>query len=112
MKGAYMTISDRLEAHGVFIGLTNVIFTVFEVLLGLRFVFRLFAANSIAPFVSWLYATTDVLVSPFRGIFQTPIIESKFVFDITALVALVIYGLIFALIIYLFDFAFGVRRNG
>ena len=85
-----------------FIQLTNFVFTIIEILLGLRFIFRLFAANSSAPFVDWLYRTSGVLVSPFHGIFTEPVIDAHFVFDITALIALVIYSLLFSLIIYLF----------
>lgn len=106
-----MNLNERLQLHRLFAGLTNLILAIVEILLGLRFIFRLFAANGTAPFVTWLYQTSDILVSPFRGIFQTPVFNGQFVFDITALISLLVYGLIFAFILYLFDIAFGVNRD-
>ncbi len=105
-----MNLNDRFRLHGFFYNLTNLLLLIIEALIGLRFIFKLFAANSSAEFVTWVYQTSDVLVSPFRGIFQTQVINGKFVFDITALIALIIYGLIFAFILYLFDIAFNVER--
>ncbi len=105
-----MAIHQRMELHNYFVGLTNLVFSVIMLLLGLRFVFRLFAANSVAPFVSWIYNTTDELIYPFRGIFPSPVVDGSFVFDVTTLVALVIYALIFSFFIYLFDVAFGIKR--
>lgn len=106
-----MNYYDRLNLHRFFVGVTNLIMTIFEVLLGLRFIFKLFAANSSALFTTWLYQTTDVMISPFRGIFQSQVVNGKFVFDTTTLISIVIYGLIFALIIYLFDFVFSVNHE-
>jgi hypothetical protein len=106
-----MNYYDRLSLHRLFTGLTNAIMTVVEVLLALRFIFRLFAANSSAPFVNWLYDTTAILISPFRGIFTSPVVNGQFVFDITTLISIVIYGLLFSFIIYLFDLTFNVTRD-
>lgn len=86
-----------------FVRFTNFVLGIIETLLGLRFIFRLFAANSTAPFVNWLYDVTDVLISPFRGIFASPVLEGRSIFDITTLIAMIIYALAFALILYLFD---------
>lgn len=85
-----------------FVSFTDLVFGVIAALLMLRFVFRLFAANSEAPFVAWLYGTTDTLISPFRGIFVSPLVDGRFEFDITALIALVMYSLIFGLIMRLY----------
>ncbi len=98
-----MLTRNLVSPRNFFVDLTQFVFTLFEALLGLRFIFKLFAANTTAPFVRWLYETSDVLISPFRGIFQSPVIEGRFVFDVTALVAIIIYGLIASLIIYLFN---------
>lgn len=104
-------MTNRLRLHRTFTGLTNLVFSILGALLLLRFIFKLFAANSQAPFVDWLYRTTDILNSLFRGIFETPVIDGRFVFDITTLISLVLYALFFSLIMYLFDFAFGVERE-
>lgn len=80
-----------------------------EILLGLRLIFKMIGANPAAPFVSWVYDWTNPLVAPFAGIFGQhsttggPGVVTTGVFDWTALVALVVYALIFALLGRLFD---------
>lgn len=63
------------------------------VVLVLRFVFRLFGAESGSDgFASWLYETSDVLLQPFRGVF--PVIQttsSKYVLEFGTLFAMVGY---------------------
>lgn len=104
-------MSRHTELNRIFLGFTDLVFSVIGGLLLLRFVFKLFAANTQAPFVDWLYATTDIINSPFRGIFETPVIDGRFVFDITTLISLVLYALIFSLINYLFEVASGSERS-
>src|ERR1044072_4789117 len=97
------TTYTRFNDHRLFVNFTNLVFSVLEGLLVLRFIFKLLAANSSAPFVYWLYTTTDFLNSPFRVIFRTPVIDGQFVFDITTLISIVLYALLFSFILYLFD---------
>ena len=42
---------------------------VIDVLVGLRFVLKLFAASAASPFVALIYGVSAPLVAPFRGIF-------------------------------------------
>ena len=102
---------EQLKLHRFWIGLTNLVFGLVEILLALRFIFRLFAASSQAPFTGWLYQTTDIINSPFRGIFQSPVFKGQFVFETPTLVAMIVYALFFTLIIYLVDYLFGVKRT-
>lgn len=76
-----------------------------EILIGLRFLFRLLGANPANPFVGWVYDWSSPLVAPFAGIFgQSSAVISgagvvvASVFDWTALIALIVYGLIFGLV--------------
>ncbi|HEV8230374.1 MAG TPA: YggT family protein [Candidatus Limnocylindria bacterium] len=81
---------------------TNVvtlIFTVLEVLLLLRFLFKLLGANSNQPLISALYGVTEPLVRPFQGIW--PDLAGPPVIDISALLAIVFLFLIGALIVAL-----------
>jgi uncharacterized protein YggT (Ycf19 family) len=71
--------------------LISFIIGVIEFFLGFRFLFRLFGANPTTPFVSWLYATTEPLLNPFRNMFPAPKLEGGFVVDFTTLVALLLY---------------------
>jgi hypothetical protein len=75
-----------------------------EIIVGLRFVFRLLGANPASAFVSWIYHISTPFVAPFAGVFGqnatingTGVVTSS-VFDWAALVALIVIGLIVALI--------------
>jgi len=76
-----------------------------EALVGLRFVLRLLGADPGNGFVSWIYSWSTPFVAPFSGIFgqDATIVTgvgtvTSSVFDWTALVALVIIGIIVGLI--------------
>ncbi len=84
----------------ILIGLVNVIMAAVAALLGLRFILRLFAANPNNEFVNWIYETSGEILGPFRGIFTSPNLDG-FVFDFTALFALMVYGIIGMLAMYL-----------
>lgn len=71
-----------------------------EIILVLRIIFRLFAANPNASFVHWIYGTSGTLLEPFRGIFPTTTIGRNYVLDFTALIALVVYALFRSLLVY------------
>ena len=81
---------------------TNVvtlIFTVLEVLLLLRFVFKLTGANSNQSLMRALYGATEPLVRPFQGIFAEP--QGPPVLDIAALLSIVFLFLVALLIVAL-----------
>ena len=82
-------------------GLINLFVGLAEVILGLRIVLRLFAANPDSDFVQWIYDSSGSLIAPFRGIFPTAQIDPGHVLDFTALFAMVIYGLLGFLLLYL-----------
>ena len=68
---------------------TNVvtlIFSVLEVLLLLRFFFKLAGANSNQPLIAALYNVTEPLVRPFQGIF--PELQGPPVLDIAAVLSI------------------------
>lgn len=75
-----------------------------EALVGLRFLFRLLGANPDSGFVSWIYDWSTPLVTPFAGIFgQDATIPgagtvTTSVFDWSALVALIVIGVVVAVI--------------
>jgi len=76
------------------ITVTYFVLGVLEVLLLLRFIFRLLAANPDNAFVSFLYHLSGVFVTPFSGIFTNPTLGSSSVFELSTLVAMLIYALI------------------
>src|SRR5215472_16182461 len=66
-----------------------------DVIVGLRFLFKLLGAAPAAPFVSLVYGISEPLVAPFRGIFPTTG-QGAFVMEPASLVAILIYPLIAA----------------
>jgi uncharacterized protein YggT (Ycf19 family) len=75
------------------------VFTVLEVMLLFRFVFKLAGANAGQPLIAWLYAITEPLVRPFQGIFPEP--RGFAVVDIAALLSILFLFLIGWLIVAL-----------
>ncbi|HET8669225.1 MAG TPA: hypothetical protein VFM05_00985 [Candidatus Saccharimonadales bacterium] len=68
-----------------------------EILLGLRFVLKLFGANPDNPFVDLVYAISGVLTAPFDNIFNVATAtagEVRSVFEPSILVAMAIYALL------------------
>lgn len=56
-----------------------------------RFIFRLFGANPTSDFVSFLYDSTNPLLSPFRSIFEPYVLDNKYVLEFSTLIAIAIY---------------------
>lgn len=80
----------------------NLIVGIVVVILGLRFIFRLFAANAGNGLVEWVYNSSAEIMSPFRGIFPTATVDGS-VIDFPALFAIFIYMLIGFFVIYIID---------
>src|SRR5882762_4603246 len=66
---------------------------VVDVLLIIRFVFKLLGASTQASFVTFIYNLTQVFIAPFHGIFNTAA-NGRNVFEPESVVAIVIYLLI------------------
>ena|SRR5438105_10354162 len=84
------------------LSLLNLFLLVVEALLALRFVLKLFAANSTVGFVQWVYNMSAPLLQPFRGIFSTTVFQGRYVLELTTIFAMIIYavlGLILAALI-------------
>lgn len=101
-----------MTARNILVSILNIIVGVVTFFLGLRIVFRLFAANPNTPFVSWVYDVSGALLAPFRGIFPNPTIGQNAVFDIPAFVALVVYAIVAYIAIALIDASLRVIDHG
>lgn len=75
-------------------GVVYFLLGVLEVILGLRFIFRLLGANEGSDFTRALYEFSHIFVGPFNGIFNDQTIGSKSVFELSTLIAMLIYALI------------------
>jgi uncharacterized protein YggT (Ycf19 family) len=75
-----------------------------EVIIALRFVFELIGANPASQIVNWIYTWSTPFVTPFTGIIGKSATTTGVgavttsVFDWTALIALVIYGLLLSVL--------------
>ena len=68
---------------------------IIEVLLVFRIVLKMLGANSASSFTNLIYTLSNPLALPFRGIFQTGVVEGS-VFEWSTIIA----GLVYALIAY------------
>lgn len=73
------------------------LFGVLESLIGLRFLFKLIEANAANLFAHFIYRLTDVFLKPFAGLVANPSVGG-IVFEITTLIALLVYALLSYLI--------------
>lgn len=85
---------DRMFTLATISALSDILFTFIEGLLALRIILKFFGANSFTPFVVWVYQTSKPLLVPFEGIFPSATAQGGFVLEISALFALLVYGLI------------------
>jgi len=69
------------------------VFGLIEVLIGIRFVLKLFGANAEAGFVQMIYGVSGVLMAPFASIFGTQRVAGA-TFEWSALVAIAVYALL------------------
>ena len=99
--------------------IANIIYAIggfIEALVGLRFVLRLVGANPDNALVSWIYAWSTPFVAPFSGNFgQDATVVSGVgavttsVFDWTALIALIVIGIVVGIVGSLLGRHYAVR---
>ncbi|HEX2348948.1 MAG TPA: YggT family protein [Ktedonobacterales bacterium] len=71
-----------------------VVFGVGITLIIIRVILKALAANPDAGFTSFLYGVTNPLVAPFQGIFATPQAGTGSVFELSSIIAIIVYALI------------------
>jgi uncharacterized membrane protein len=71
-----------------------VIFGTIIALLTLRFILLLLAANDDAAFVGAVYAISSIFAAPFFGIFSYQPTYGEFTFEISTVVAILVYTLL------------------
>ncbi|GAA0452161.1 YggT family protein [Alkalibacillus silvisoli] len=74
--------------------LINIVIGVVQLILGVRIILKLFGAAEAAPFVEWVYTTSEPLLNPFEGIFPSTVLDGTFVIEFSAIFAFLIYTLI------------------
>ncbi len=74
--------------------ITYLVLGVLEVILGLRLLFRLLGANQDNGFITFLYGLSHIFVGAFNGIFNDQTIGSRGVFEVSTVIAMLVYALI------------------
>jgi uncharacterized protein YggT (Ycf19 family) len=87
-----------------------VILGIVVALIILRVILKALAANTGASFTSFVYGITSPLVAPFQGIFSTPHTGNGSVFELSSIVAIVVYAIVAWAIVRLASLA-GRRRT-
>lgn len=87
----------------ILVFIINLILDIIEGLLAIRLLLVLFGASSIAPFVRWIYETTDPLISPFVGMFPSPQLSGGLIIEFATLFAIIFYVFIGFLITEVVD---------
>jgi len=86
----------------------NIVFLLVEIFLVFRFTLKLFGANP-APFVRWMYETSEPLLYPFKGMFSSPVLEGGVVIEFSTLFAIIAYALVAWVIIEIINYLSNFR---
>lgn len=89
-------VTTTQEVSPVF-RLAQFVYVVFGIgisLIIIRVILKALAANPDAGFTSFLYSVTNPLVAPFQGIFATPQAGTGSVFELSSIIAIIVYALI------------------
>jgi len=73
-------------------GIIGTLLIILEILLGIRFLLHLMAANPDSGFAVFIYGITGVFVAPFTGLVGTPA-SGGTTFEVTTLIAMAVYAL-------------------
>jgi YggT family protein len=76
----------------------GVILGILEILLGLRFLLKLIAANPNSGFAVFIYGITKPLVAPFTALVGTPT-SGGTILEVTTLIAMAVYALLFWVVV-------------
>ena len=87
------------------------LFGILEGLLGIRFVLALLGANPAAGFAQFIYSITKPFLAPFVGLFGTAGSGGS-VFDVSPLVAIIVYALIAWVLVKAMSLVLGDTRRG
>lgn len=84
-----------------FYQVTRIIWTILgilEILLGMRFMLKLIAANAGSGFAVFIYGITGPFLAPFTGLVATPV-SGGTILEVTTLIGMAVYALFFWVIV-------------
>jgi uncharacterized protein YggT (Ycf19 family) len=92
-------------------GLIWLLFGALDVLIVLRIFLKFIAANPTSDFSRFIYGFTDIFLFPFNSLIASPAFGTGGVFEISSIIALVVYTLLAWLIVRLFRLIFTPART-
>jgi YggT family protein len=92
--------AERRQVLTKFSQLVGLLFSVLEILIGLRVVLKLIASDPNNQFANFIYSVTSPFLQPFFGLTATPAAEG-FVLEVPSLIAMAAYALLGWLVIKL-----------
>jgi len=93
--------NDQTGPASMFARVVYFIMNILEIILVLRFVFRALGADAAAGFVQFIYALTDPLAAPFRGIIASTAANGAGIIEWSSLMAMIVYALAAVLLVQL-----------
>ena len=89
------------ERRLTFLQIDRIMYTILgilEIMLGLRFLLKLIAANPDSGFTVFIYGVTGLFMAPFNALIGTPTYKGAS-FEATALIAMAVYALLFWVVV-------------
>jgi hypothetical protein len=96
--------AERAAGVSKLIGFVWLLTGILELLLGLRFLLKLIAANPQAPFVDLVYSLSAPFLWPFFGITGTPAVNNM-VFETPTLIAMLVYAILAWIVVKVINLA-------
>ncbi len=87
-----------MSTRQVLLTILNILSAFIALVIGARILFLLLGANQSTPAIVWVNSLSNVFLYPFRGLFQSIILNSHAAIDVTAIVGLLIYAIIFSIL--------------
>jgi uncharacterized protein YggT (Ycf19 family) len=76
----------------------NILSAFIALILAARIIFLFVGANQSTPAIVWINNISNFFLYPFRGLFHTIVLNANSVIDVTAIVALLIYAIVFSIL--------------
>jgi len=86
-----------MTTRSILLTILNILSSMVGIIIGARIIFLLVGANPSTPIVTWINNVSSALIYPFIGLFQNIALSSQSVIDVTAIVALIVYAIVFSL---------------
>lgn len=93
-------VAMKINIGQILVGIITFFSAIIVLLLAFRFLLLLFGANPLADFTVFVYDSSDPLIAPFEDVFPT-LEAASFTLEISTILAVIVYGTIAFIFIYL-----------